>query len=131
METHTIEPADYTAHQPVAQTRLRGNRSGFSAFAHPRTDDKVRASFAYWSQYQGQVSGIITPISVHKNNNPSSQAARLLETSKASASITACWFTDDQHTRVSGYNGCCIGTPIVDHDNPLRKISGKFWKQAA
>src|SRR5450759_2395761 len=131
MKTHIIESADHTAHQPVAQTRLRGNRSGFGTFAHPRADDKVRAPFAYWSQHQGQVSRIITPISVHKNNNLGPQAARLLEASEASASVAACWFTDDQHTCVSGYGGGSIGTPVVEHDNPLCKVSGKFCEQAA
>src|SRR5215469_7300520 len=126
---YAVQDRDHPAHQPVAQTGLRGHCATFSAFAHTRTDDQVGASFAYGCQHHRQVSGIIAPVSIHKNDKLSPLTARRPETFQASKTVASCRFAGDQHARISRYGSRRITTPIVNDNNPLRKIAGEFCKQ--
>src|SRR6266568_5177959 len=129
MQGRTIQQADQTAHQPVAQTSLGRHCSTFGAFAHPRADDKVRTSFAHRSQHHGQVSGIITSIPVHKHNHLSPEAARRFEALPTGSSITVERFAGDNCSRTLCYSGCSIRTAVVDHDHPLCEVWWELCKQ--
>src|SRR5271157_4644339 len=126
---HTIQQADHTAHKPVAQTSLRRHCSIFSTFADTRANDKVRAPFTNSSQHQGQVRGIITPISVHKHHYLSTQAIRRFEALQAGSSITTHGFAGNDCSRPLSYNCCSIRTAIINYNNPLCEVLWKFCKQ--
>src|SRR6266567_3585432 len=130
MQGHTIQQMDQKAHQPVAQAGLGWHCSTFGPFAHPRADDKVRTAFAHWSQHQGQVSGIITSIPVHKNNHLGPEAARRFETLPTGSSIAAERLAGNDCSPTFCHSCCSIPTAVVDHDHPLREIWGKLRKQA-
>src|SRR5260221_9742020 len=95
MKLHAIQDGDHPAHQPVAQTGLRRDCATFGAFAHTRTDNQVGAPFAHGCQHHGQVGGVVTPVSIHKNDKLSTQAARRSEAFQASKSVASCWFAGD------------------------------------
>src|SRR5215469_9168096 len=50
MKMHTIQYPDQTAHEPVAQARMKGHGTAFGALADSRTQDEVGVSLVEWGQ---------------------------------------------------------------------------------
>src|SRR2546426_6457680 len=119
---HTIEQTDHPAHKPVAQTSLGRHCPTFCTLANARADDKVRASIANGSQDHGQVSGIITPISIHKYRYLSANAIRCFEALQTGSSITTYGFAGDDCSSLLSYICCSIGTAIINYNHPLRDV---------
>src|SRR2546425_6462359 len=86
-------------------------------------------SIANGSQDHGQVSGIITPISIHKYRYLSANAIRCFEALQTGSSITTYGFAGDDCSSLLSYICCSIGTAIINHNHPLRDVLGELCKQ--
>src|SRR5690348_7473705 len=125
---HSIKQTDHAAHKPVAQTGLGRHCPTFCTLANARADNKVRASAANGSQDYGQVSGIITPISIHKYGYLSANAIRYFETLQTGSSITRYGFAGDDCSSSLSYIRRSIDTAIINHNHPLCDVLGKLCK---
>src|SRR5579883_3485334 len=76
MQRSVIHQIQQARDEPVSQTSLEWHSASFSAPGHARTHHQVSTLLNERSEHSRKVSGIITSIAIHKNQNLSSQFSR-------------------------------------------------------